>query len=113
MVKQWVEVPESASEDRTQQWTMEHIVGIPVPQVVEELVEVPKEFAQDRLRQRSEEQTIETPDISLKEKIVEKPVIQMQGNTQQVVNIYALFRRTFVTKASASRMTYISAENTR
>ena len=89
MVKQWVEVPESASEDRTQQWTLEHIVGIPVPQVVEELVEVPKDFAQDRLRQRSEEQTIETPDISLKEKIVEKPVIQMQGNTQQIVNIRA------------------------
>merc|ERR1712136_409684 len=41
--RQLVEVPESASEDRTQQWIVEHIVGIPVPQVVEELVEVCKD----------------------------------------------------------------------
>ena len=52
-------------------------------------MEVLRDFAQDRLQQRSEEQTIETPDISLAEKIVEKPVIQMQGNTQQVVNVRA------------------------
>jgi len=85
--RQLVEVPESASEDRTQQWIVEHIVGIPVPQVVEELVEVCRDFEQDRLQQCFDEQTIETLDISLSEKIAEKPVIQMQGNMQQAVNV--------------------------
>ena len=88
MVKQLVEVPETVSQKRIQQRTVEQIVDVPVPQVVEELMEVSHVFLQDRVRQRFVEQIIEAPAISLAEQIVEVPVIQMQGETQQGANTH-------------------------
>ena len=85
MVKHLVEVPETVSQDRIQQRTVEQIVDAPVPQAVEELAEVSKVFSQDRIQQRAVEQTIENPAISLAGMIVEMPVTR---KTQQLVNTH-------------------------
>ena len=76
-----VEVPKTVSQVGIQQRTVEQIVDVPVPWVVEELMEVSKDFAQDRVQQRSVEQTIETSVISFAVKIVEVPVITPTFNT--------------------------------
>ena len=83
--EQLVEVPETVSQDRIQQQTLEPIVGITVPQD-KELVKVFKVYSRDRIQQRSGEQTINTVATSLAEMIVEVPVIQTPEKTQQVVN---------------------------
>ena len=84
MVEQ--KLPETVSDDRIQQRTVEHIAVIPVPQDVKELVVVFRVFSQDRIQERTVEQTI--PVISLAETIVVVPVIQMQGTTQRSVNTH-------------------------
>ena len=71
MVEQLVKLPKTESDDRTQQWTAEHIAVIPVPQGVKELVVVFRVFSQDRILQRTVEQII--PATSLAEMIVEVP----------------------------------------
>ena len=63
MVKKLVEVPKTVSQDRIKQQTVEHIIDIPDPQIVEELAEISKVFSQDRVQQRTVEQTVETPVI--------------------------------------------------
>ena len=89
MGEQLVEVPETISQDRIRQRTVEQIVDAPVPQAVEELpMEVSKDFAQDRIQQRAVEQIIENPANSVAEMIVEVPVIQTPERTQQVVNTH-------------------------
>ena len=88
MVTQLAEVPETVSQDRIQQRTVEQIVDAPVQQAVEELAEVSKVFSQDRIQQRAVEQTIENPATSLAEMIVEAPVVQTQGRTQQGVTTH-------------------------
>ena len=88
MVKQLVEVPETVSEDRIQQRTVEQIVDVPFPQAVEELAEVFRVYSQDRTQQRAVEQTIDTPATSLVEMIVEVPVIRTQEKTQQLANTH-------------------------
>ena len=83
MVEQ--KLPETVSDDRIQQRTVEHITVIPVPQDVKELVEVSEVFPQDRSQQCFLEQINETPDVSLAEKVFERPVTQ----TQQGMNTHA------------------------
>ena len=80
--EQLVEVPETVSDDRIQQRTVEHIAVGPVPQDVKELVVIFRGFSQDRIQQRLVERTNETLDVSLAEKVCERPVTW----TQQVVN---------------------------
>ena len=88
MVEQLLEVPETVSQDRIRQRTVEQIVDAPVPQVVEELAESFKVFSQDRIQQRAVEQIIENPANSVAEMIVEVPVIQTPERTQQVGNTH-------------------------
>ena len=91
MVKQLVEVPETVSEDRIQQRTVEQIVGMfQFPQAVEELTEV---FEGLLLRTGlnsvlSEDRPLNTPATSLVEMIVEVPVIRTQEKTQQLANTH-------------------------
>ena len=85
MVTQWMEVPNTVSQDRIKQRTLEHISEIPVPQVVEELAEISKVFSLDGVQQRFGGQIIETLALSLDEKIVEMPVTR---KTQQVANTH-------------------------
>ena len=87
-VPEMVEVPKTISQDKIQQRIVEQIIDVPVPQVVKELVEVSKVFPQDRVQQCFTEQTIETPAISLEVKITEAPVIQTHEETQQLVNTH-------------------------
>ena len=82
--EQLVEVPETVSQDRIQQRTVEQIVDAPVPQAVDELAEVFRIFSQDRTQQRAVEQT--TPATSLVEMIVEVPVARTPEKTQHVSN---------------------------
>ena len=86
MAKQLVEVPETVSQDRIQQRTVEQIIDASVPQAVEELAEVFRVFSQDRIQQRTVEQT--TPATSLAEKVVEVPVIQTEEKTRQGMNMF-------------------------
>ena len=86
-VKQLVEVPKTVSQDGIQQQTVEQMVDVPVPQVVEELVEVSKVFPKEKVQQRFAEQTIENRAISSAVKIIERkllkpPQTQMMQGTQ-------------------------------
>ena len=87
-VPEMVEVPKTVSQDKIQQRIVEQIIDVPVPQVVKELVEVSKVFPQDRVQQCFTEQTIETPAILLAVKIIEAPVIRTHEKTQQLVNTH-------------------------
>ena len=89
MVKQLLEVPETVSQDRIKQRTVEEIVDAPVPQAVEELpMEVSKDFPHHRVQRRFAEQTIENPAISSAVKIIEEPVIQTHEKTQHLVDTH-------------------------
>ena len=87
-VPEMVEVPKTISQDKIQQRIVEQIMDVPVPQVMKELVEVSKVFPQDRVQQCFTEQTIETPAILLEVKIIEAPVIRTHEKTQQLVNTH-------------------------
>ena len=94
VIEQVLEVPKTASRDRTLQDTVEWVLDVllpemvkrlmklpnavvaPVPQVVEDLAEASKVFSQDRIQRRSEGQMIKTLGMSLAEKIIEMPVAQ-------------------------------------
>ena len=82
---QLLEVPKIIPQDRIQQRTVEQIVDVPVPQVVEELAEVFKVYSRDEVHKRFVEQTIETPSTAIAEMIVEVPVIQTPS-VQHVVD---------------------------
>ena len=56
-VPEMVEVPKTVSHDGIQQQTAEQIVDVPVP------MEVSKDLAQDRVQRRFAEQTIDNPVI--------------------------------------------------
>ena len=86
-VPEMVEVPKTMSQDKIQQRIVEQIVDVPVPHVGE-LMEVSKDFAQDRVQRCFGEQTIENPAILLAVKIVEVPVIQTHEKTQHLVNTH-------------------------
>ena len=59
MVKQLVKLPNTVSQDRIQERTVERIADIPVPQVVEELVEVFKLQIAEKTDETSEIQTVQ------------------------------------------------------
>ena len=84
MAKQSVEVPETVSQDKIQQRTVEQIVDVPVQQFVEEQAVAFKVFSQNRGQQGFRGQTAETPDISLAEKTVEMPDTRTQDKKQLV-----------------------------
>ena len=67
IVDQLVKLPNTVSQERIRQRTVEQIVDFPVPKDVEELVEVSR--------------------VSHTAEIIEKFVIQTRGKTRQVVNI--------------------------
>ena len=99
--------------------TVEQILDVPVPEMVEQLVEVPETVSRDGVQQRTVEQIVDAPvmqaveelaevskvfsqdriqqrivektilAIPLAEKIVELPVIQTEEKTRQGVNTHA------------------------
>ena len=81
-----MKLPNTMSQDRIRQRTVEQIVDTSDPQVVEKLVVVFRVFSQDRIQQHTVEQTI--PATSLAKMIVEVPVTQTQGRTRQGVNTH-------------------------
>ena len=86
-VPEMVEVPKTMFQDKIQQRIVEQIGDVSVPHV-EELMEVSKDFAQDRVQRCFAEQTIENPAILLAVKIIEAPVIQTHEKTQHLVNTH-------------------------
>ena len=58
MVEQVVKLPNTVSQDRIQERTVERIADIPVPQVVEELIEAFKLQVVERIDETSEIQTV-------------------------------------------------------
>ena len=113
VVEQVLEVPKTASRDRTLQDTVERVLDVPVLEMVKQLMKLPKTVSEDGTMQRtvegiagipvpqvvkelvkvSEVSLIEPPAVSLAEKIVEVPVIQTEEKTQHGVNVRSTRRR--------------------
>jgi len=77
-----------SSKERVQQRTVEQVVDVPVPQVVEEVIEVAKVIPQERVQQRTVEQVVDVPVPQIVEEILEQVVdVPVPQVVEEVVEI--------------------------
>ena len=87
---------EVSSRDRISQYTIEHTLDVPMPEMVKQLVEVPKTISQNRIQQRTMKQivddpvvqVVQIPQLHVVEKTAEIPVMtQRQNHMVQTVQM--------------------------
>ena len=83
VVGEVLEVPKTASRDRTLQETVERVVDVPVPEMVKQLVNLPKTVSENRIQERTVEHiAADTPVPQVVEEQVDvSKVFTGQGST--------------------------------
>ena len=77
VVEQVLEVPKTASRDRTLQDTVERVLDVPLPEVVKQLVKLPKTVSEDGIQQRTVERIADIPVPQVVEELVEVFLLQI------------------------------------